>query len=211
MPDSVLQLAAERLEEAIDVFCDAFRDYPVMRYVALGDARAPLDAGAEARMRRLTRFFVTRRFARGGPLFGVAAEGALVGAAILTLPDEPGPPPELAAIERDAWRDLGDAARGRYDTYAQSTKPFFATKPRHHHLNMIGVRGSHAGLGFGRPLLEAVRRLALDDPASAGVSLTTERPANVALYEHFGYEVIGHARVTDHLETWGMFLSTRTR
>ena len=205
MPATAHPLSADRLEEAIDVFCDAFREYPVMRYVALGDARAPLDTDADARMGRLTRFFVTRRFVRGGPLFGVFADGALVGAAILTLPDEPAPPPELAAIERDAWRDLGDAARRRYDTYAQATTAF-ATTARHHHLNMIGVRASHAGRGFGRPLLEAVRQLTVDDPASAGVSLTTERPANVMLYEHFGYEVVGHALVTPDLETWGMFL-----
>ncbi len=78
------RLGAERLSEAIDVFCDAFGAYPVMRYVvgSHGDV--------DARMRRLTTLFVTRRFMRGGPLFGVANDGHLVGAAILTLPDEPG-------------------------------------------------------------------------------------------------------------------------
>src|SRR5262245_23390002 len=132
MPNAAQRLSADRLDEAIDVLCDAFRDYPVMRYVALGDARARLDADAEARMRRLTRFFVTRRFMRGGPLLGVFADGALVGAAILTSPDEPPAPPELAPIERDAWRDLGDVARSRYDTYAQATKAF-AIAASHHH------------------------------------------------------------------------------
>ncbi len=119
-------------------------------------------------------------------------------------------PPAVAELERDAWGALGDDARERYDTYASSTKAF-ATTARHHHLNMIGVRGSHAGRGFARPLLDAVRLLAAGDPESAGVSLTTELPQNVRLYEHFGYEVVGHARVTPELETWGLFLTTRGR
>ena len=204
MPGIIERLAADRLDEAIDVFCDAFSAYPVMRYV-VGPA-----GDVDARMRRLTTFFVTRRFMRGGPLFGVSSDGRLAGAAILTLPDEPGPPAALAELERDIWGKLGDDARERYDTYAQSTKAF-TTPARHHHLNMIGIRANHAGRGHARPLLEVVRLLAADDQESAGVSLTTESPKNVQLYEHFGYEVIGHARVTPELETWGLFLTTRGR
>jgi GNAT superfamily N-acetyltransferase len=159
------------------------------------------------RMRRLTRFFVTRRVLRGGPLFGVFGDGALAGVAVLTLPDEPDPPAALAALERDIWRELGPDARDRYDDYARATRAF-AIAARHHHLNMIGVRTSLARRGLARPLLESVRRLADDDPHSAGVSLTTELARNLALYQHFGYVVTGHARVSDDLETWGMFLAT---
>jgi hypothetical protein len=50
-----------------------------------------------------------------------------------------------------------------------------------------------------------VHRLAGDDPTSSGVSLTTERAENVPLYEHFGYRVVGHTRVSAELETWGLF------
>jgi hypothetical protein len=32
----------------------------------------------------------------------------------------------------------------------------------------------------------------------------------VALYEHFGYRVTGHALVPPNMETWGMFLSLRS-
>ena len=210
MVDPALRLDGSRLEEAVDVFCDAFSAYPVMRFVALGDLRSELDASAHARMRRLTRLFVTRRFMRGGPLFGVFDGGQLVGAAILTLPDEPAPPAALVHLEQDAWNDLGEAARARYDTYAGTTRAF-AIATRHHHLNMIGVRAGYAGRGFARPLLDSVRRLAAADPDSEGISLTTELPQNVRLYEHFGYEVIGHARVSPDLETWGLFLKTSAR
>ena len=70
---------------------------------------------------------------------------------------------------------------------------------------MIGVRRAQQRLGLGRELLGAVHRLADDDPQSTGVSLTTERAENVPLYEHFGYKVIGHARVSAGFETWGLF------
>ena len=82
---------------------------------------------------------------------------------------------------------------------------FFAGLEPHHHLNMIGVRRSHQGLGLSRQLLVAVHELGQANPASPGTSLTTERPVNVPLYEHFGYRVQGHTRVTSALETWGMF------
>jgi hypothetical protein len=51
----------------------------------------------------------------------------------------------------------------------------------------------------------AVHDLAQADSQSAGVTLTTESPQNVALYRHFGYRVLGHARVSDELETWTFF------
>ena len=34
-----------------------------------------------------------------------------------------------------------------------------------------------------------------EDSASEGVTLTTADEANVALYQHFGYEIVGHASV----------------
>jgi hypothetical protein len=70
---------------------------------------------------------------------------------------------------------------------------------------MIGVRHAEMGRGLARPLLEAVARLSHDDPGSCGVSLTTEVPRNLTLYEHFGYHVVGHARVSPALETWGLY------
>ena len=209
----VQRLAPENLDEAVDVFADAFADYPVMRFT-VGN-----DDDVAARERRLVRLFVTRRVRRGGPLLGVRdRDGSLVAAAVLTLPVEPEPPPDLAQIAADAWRDLGDAARLRYDAYAAAAS-FFGALPPHHHLNMIGVRRAHAGTGLGRVLLDAVRTMAAEDSSSAGVSLTTENPRNVELYRHVGFEVIGHRVVGEYqrdgqattLETWGMFAAHGAR
>jgi len=41
------------------------------------------------------------------------------------------------------------------------------------------------------------------------VTLTTETPANLSLYDHFGYQVRGHVRVSPALESWGLFLRLR--
>ena len=183
---------------------DAFRGYPVMRFV-VGE-----DGDIAARERRLVDLFVRRRIRRGGPAFGVVCRDKqtgsdlLAGAAILTLPVEPDPPPDVAELAAAAWRDLGDDARVRYEAYASAASLFDAVGP-HHHLNMIGVRPSHEGQGLARPLLETVERLAAADPQSTGVSLTTENPRNVELYRHFGFEVIAEAAPCPAFKTWGMF------
>jgi len=199
---AVVPLGLEAEADVAGVLCDAFSDYPVMRFV--------LGAGDDydERLRRLVGFFVARRLRQGGPGLGVIESGCLVAAAVLTRPLEPDLPAEVAAMRDELWRALGDAARARYETYAAEMRAFAIDRP-HHHLNMIGVRRSHQGRGLARPILEAMQRMAEDDPGSAGVSLTTELANNVALYERFGYVVTGRTRVSPDLESWGMFLATR--
>lgn len=185
-----------------EVLSEAFRDYPVMRHV-IGD-----EPDYDARLRRLVGFFVARRLRQGGPGFGVIEGGDVVAAAVLTRPVEPEMPPEVADLRDELWAELGEPARRRYDGYAAATRAFFDERP-HHHLNMIGVRDAHRGRGLARPILTAMRELAARDPGSAGVSLTTEVPANVRLYEHFGYTVTAHVQIAPGFESWGMFLPTR--
>lgn len=203
MPATLERLTPRHADGLVDLFCDAFHAYPVMRFV-VGDA----PEGFDDRLRQLIGYFVSRRLAHGAPMFGVFDDGTLVGAATTTLPNEPEMPPSVQARAAALWSAIGDDARDRYDAYALATKTFAVTDP-HHHLNMIGVRRAYQRRGLSRPLLEAVAGLAADDPASVGVTLTTEYPPNVRLYEHFGYRVIGHARVSPGLETWGLFLEKR--
>jgi GNAT superfamily N-acetyltransferase len=190
------------LEDVVDVMYDAFYDYPVMRFV-VGAGHRDYDD----RLRKLIGFFVFRRVRHGGPLLGIRDGDRVVAAAACTLPVEPETPPDVFARRDALWRDLGDDTRARYDAYAGATKPFFTTEP-HHHLNMIGVRHSHMGRGLARPILEAVAGLSQADPRSHGVSLTTELPKNLTLYEHFGHRIVRHARVADELETWGLYRPT---
>jgi GNAT superfamily N-acetyltransferase len=200
MPPTPLSRA--NLAEIVDVFSDAFRDYPVMRYV-LGSARP-----YEGRLHRLVELFVSGRAFRNEPMIGVRDDdGVLVAAATITLPDPTDAPAEFLALRESIWAELGAAEQARYETFSAAAQRF-AVETRHHHLNMIGVRRSHQGRGLARVLLEAVHDFSLGDAGSAGVSLTTEHPSNVGLYEHFGYRVRGHARVGDGLETWVLFRET---
>ncbi|MDX1439653.1 MAG: GNAT family N-acetyltransferase, partial [Rubricoccaceae bacterium] len=81
----------------------------------------------------------------------------------------------------------------------------FDLEEPHVHLNMIGVRSDKQGLGLGRMLLNAVDELSDTDSHSIGVTLSTENEANIPLYEHAGYEVVGSKAVAAELKTWAFF------
>ncbi len=196
------RLPGSDISEVVDVLTDAFADYPVMRFVLGPDGSTP------ARLSRLIGLFVFRRARLGGPMFGLrGADGGLIGAAVMTLPAEPDSPADVLQLRDEVWQALGQDCRERHDAYSAVAKTLSVPEP-HHHLNMIGVRHADHGRGFARPLLEAAIGLAADDPQSAGLSLTTETVANVRLYEHLGFRVVGHGRVSSELETWGLFKTT---
>ncbi len=202
---SVIPLSFSDLADVVAVMSDAFHDYPVMRYV-LGPAE-PYDR----RLRTLVELFVSNRAYRNDPMIGVRDEsGALVGAATMTLPHPKDPPPALLALRERLWAELRADARSRYDEFVATTQRFAIAEP-HYHLNMIGVRRSHRGRGLARPLLDAVHECSRAEPASSGVSLTTELAPNLRLYEHFGYRAVGQARVGDAFETWTLFRAEAPR
>ena len=70
---------------------------------------------------------------------------------------------------------------------------------------MLAVPTRYQGQGLARPLLDAVHALSREREDSCGVTLTTEREANVALYQHVGYRVVGRGTIVPGLETWGMY------
>jgi len=195
---SVRQLVADDTVRATDVLAEAFRDYPVMRWIL------PPAPGRDRRLGRLMEFFVTARLLRGEPALGIEAGGTLAAVALVSFPEGPEGPPELAQRREALWEDLGAAARARYERCGEVWSTFRVDAP-HVHLNVIGVSSAAQGRGLGRVLLEHVQDLSRSTPGSRGVTLTTEDPANVRLYEHVGYEVRSHARIAPELETWGMF------
>ena len=75
---------------------------------------------------------------------------------------------------------------------------------------MIGARRADAGKGHARRLLDHLHALSATHPDSRGVSLSTENPRNVSLYEHFGYRIVSHEQVGETLETWGFFREDRS-
>jgi GNAT superfamily N-acetyltransferase len=199
MTVSVLSAAQAGLATAL--LCEAFAEYPVMRYV-LGSAG---DYGR--RLQTLIGFFVTARVLREDLILGTFdSSRELAGVALVTLPGDREAPEALALRREAVWQELGSAERGRYETFGAAAGQF-AIPVAHHHLNMIGVRPSQVGAGYARILLDHVHRLAVDHPQSNGVSLSTENRANLSLYEHFGYQRLGSARVSPELETWVFYRS----
>jgi GNAT superfamily N-acetyltransferase len=196
---AIVRLPPSAAPSVVDAFCDAFRDYPVMRFV-LGESGADY----AARLRTLIGFFVAARALRGEPLLGVPFEDGLQAAATASFPGVGEEPLKLGAVRDAAWAELGDDARARYAACGEAWGRFDVGVP-HVHLNMIGVRGAFRGTGLARRLMDHVHALSLETPGSRGVTLSTESPTNVQLYEHVGYEVVGQARIAPTLETWIMF------
>jgi len=197
----MVRLHAGAVPDIVEVFAEAFRDYPVMRFVL------PEDDDYTARLESLIHFFVSARSLRGEPLVGVVENGRLAAAATISYPTDTGGPPALATLRDATWARLGAEARARYEACGEVWRTFTAPEP-HIHLNMIGVRRAAQGRGHGRQLLEYVHQFSRDTPGSQGVTLTTEDPQNVGFYQLAGYEVTGHARVSPQLETWGFFRRT---
>ena len=192
-------LGAGEADEVVDVLCESFYDYPVMRYV-LGHENARYDS----QLRTLIDFFVAARRLRGEPLLGIGSGAPMVATAIVSHVGVGEMPAELATVRDATWAELGDAARLRYEAFGAACAPFVPDEP-HLHVNMIGVRRNAQGRGHGRRLLDHVHRMSRENSASSGVSLSTEDEANVSFYQHFGYEIVGHAVVGPHLQTWSFF------
>ena len=201
MNAAILPLDDGSVQNVVDVLCDAFYDYPVMRYV-LGPESQDYDSG----IRTLIGLFVRARVFRREVLLGVPGHDSLAAAAIVSRPEGPPAPPEFYSFREGVWSALGPEAESRYDTLGEAWAAFEVESP-HLHLNMIGVRGSARGKGLARKILDRVHELSATDTRSHGVSLSTEVEANVALYEHFGYELIGESVVEPGLKTWGLYRS----
>lgn len=195
----ILELTGERAPEVVDVLVEAFYDYPVMRFV-LGQDVADYDAA----IHRLVGLFVAARDLRGEPMVGIQDGVGLDAAAIVSRPDGSPAPEAFRALADEVWAELGAPARARYEAFGRTCARFRVEAP-HLHLNMIGVRRHAQGTGLARRLIERVHETSYNDEHSVGVTLTTENPANVPLYQHLGYDIIGHATVAPQLRTWGFF------
>jgi ribosomal protein S18 acetylase RimI-like enzyme len=196
---TAVTLTPDRLDEATAVLCEAFRDYPVMRYV-LG---WPTD-DYDARLRKMIGFFTATRFLNGDVVLGVeTADGALGAVANITRP-APEASAEVARRREALWRELGANARTRYEELGRLWQPLGISAP-HYHLNMIGSDQRLRGRGAARMLLDALHTMSAMDARSCGASLTTDDPANVTLYQHFGYRLTGEVDVPGAFRTWGFF------
>lgn len=70
------------------------------------------------------------------------------------------------------------------------------------YLSMIAVAPQHQGHGHAGKLLRFLCRRA--DGEQRAIYLETQTDSNVSLYEHFGFEVIKHVRITEGIAMWEM-------
>jgi GNAT superfamily N-acetyltransferase len=195
----VQRLDERYTEQIASLLCEAFEDYPVMRFI-LGSK----DDTYHSRLRRLIHLFVSARFYRNEPVLGIFDGSEIIAGALLSYPDTIKHPPMLLALRNSVWKELGEAAHSRYDTFNAANKPFGIAVP-HINVNMIGVSSRYQGKGLGSRLMEEVHRLSIEDSASNGVSLTTEIRKNITFYERLGYGITGYTQVTPELETWAFY------
>jgi GNAT superfamily N-acetyltransferase len=184
-------------DDVLGPLCEAFADYPVMRYVLGPDGDYP------GRLRTLVGFFLVARVLRKDPILATYDGDTVTGVAICTLPGLPGPP-DLDEAREWTWGKLGADARTRYQQWVDIWGPLNVAEPNIH-VNMLGVPPRSQGRGLGRLLLERVHAMSQEHPGSRGVSLTTESAGNVPFYQRLGYRVVGHARIGPGLESWGFF------
>lgn len=91
----------------------------------------------------------------------------------------------------------------KMNTYMRITSRY-RPKEKHHYLICIGVVPEFMGQGIGKNMLTSIHAIVDADPSSIGISLDTENPENVALYEHFGYQLTG-SETFDGLTIYTMF------
>jgi GNAT superfamily N-acetyltransferase len=195
----VLRLGREHVPDVTRVLSEAFHDYPVMRYV-IGEGHDDY----EQRLNTLIHFFVMARVLRNEVLLGTMHGGDLAATALVSYPGRGKAPDELMTLRDEVWDELGPESQARYQAFGSACAPFDVQVP-HIHLNMIGVSRAAQGSGLGRKLMDRVHLMSQEDASSQGVTLSTEDPANVPLYEHFGYSMVGHSRLSPELETWCFF------
>jgi GNAT superfamily N-acetyltransferase len=181
----------------VRVLCEAFADYPVMRYI-LGRRD-----GYQERLRTLISFFHGARLLRNDAILGISDGRELYGVALCSLPDRVDPP-ELTLLGERVWAALGADARARYDDCVRAWESTGVDEPNIH-VNMLAVVPVRQGRGLARVLLERVQAMSRERADSRGVTLSTESERNVALYRHLGYRVVGQATIAAGVETWDFF------
>ena len=198
MKNKIAILAEEDVSRVVTVLCDAFYEYPVMRYV-LKDSD-----NYDKELNLLIHFFTMARILRKETIFGAFQKSELIAVALTSNPSNSLKIPQLIELRKQTWQKLGPGAKERYEKLGRIWMDLDKGVPNIH-LNMLAVMTNVQGSGAGRKLLEQVHKLSKKDPESQGITLTTEDPEKVSFYEYMGYQQTGHAEVDEGLHTWNFF------
>ncbi len=183
---------------AVRVLCEAFRNYPVMRFI-IGES----DSEYDSKLEELIGFFVEVRLVRGVPLIGMRDGKDLVGVAVVSPPVESPLPRDFKDYYAGVERRLGAGAMERLHRYNEACE---ATDPGHvaHYLGMIGVVPYQMRHGLGRRLMDAVKDRARAHLESTGIVLNTEIENNLPFYEKVGFQKVAEADVGP-IHTWSFY------
>ena len=193
----IIPLTVERLDEAGEVLARSFMDYPLTRYIFV--ERGELYA---KHLQVSFRLDCLWKLELGWPFLGAFSGERLVGVA-LVVGSEPAPPDHpLYEQEQALNNSFGVQTASRIEGYYDMKIRHRLPQP-HLYLEAIGVLPEYRGQGHAGRLLKAVHRLSQADPRSQGVALDTQLQGNLALYQHFGYRVIGD-EMFGEVHTWFM-------
>ncbi len=198
----VIDIPPKRLDEAVEVLVHAFENYPLMHYILADQGAAYHDS-----LHEFFHFSCMVRLELDWPLLGSVNGTQLVGVAGLTEPETKPWPPGLVQAYDELKALIGAHAIDWLERYARLTDEYLPAHP-HYYLGFIGVHPDARGTGYGSLLLNSLHVLSEAHPASTGVYLDTEHLANVSLYKHFGYHVVGHGKLNS-VDVWCMFRPNR--
>jgi GNAT superfamily N-acetyltransferase len=199
-----IELGRSRQHEVVELFAAAFEHDPLFEYICRNAAPR-----YSRRLRCVLRCFGGVTLAAGSSRIGIVREDQLLCVAEVQSPGATG-----GALLARAWMLRLLATAG--PRAALRAREFFraasAARPEAPHcdLRAIAVLPSAQGQGLAGELLRAVHEWSERHPSATGVALDTENAANLPLYEHFGYRVIGTFRVGP-VTAWAMFRPNRSR
>ena len=181
----VVDLPKHAIDDAVDLLARAMRDTPI-HVAALGD-------DPDKREKRLRRLFGTlfRTSATQRPL-GARVGDRLVGVTGMTPPHACRPSARQRAALTAAIATFGLRTTQRTVEWLDEWAGRDLTEP-HAHLGPFGVIPELQHNGIGSAIL-AEHVAGLDAAGSVGF-LETDDPANVHLYNRFGYEIVDRALV----------------
>jgi ribosomal protein S18 acetylase RimI-like enzyme len=187
VPGRVFRVQAAHAEEAAESLAQAFLNEPATLFFF-----PPEEGNRLEKLRALFGWGMEYRTKLDIPALGIFANDGqrIAGAATLRIPRMP----DDMGLAEELWQRLapvfGSHAPERFHHYEEAQKRHLHPEP-HHYLVAIGVHPDFQGQGYGGALLRACIALAEDDDSSAGLGLDTGSDSNQALYEHFGFSLVG--------------------
>lgn len=183
----------------VHLLTSAFADDPGMRHLCQHE-----HSGYHARLSGWFRAMVRLQMANHQPLLAAIHDNEMVMCAILTAPQTTLKPLSLMRWMGATLSHVGIQGLGRTLHHLRLISQYQPTAP-HFRMEFIAVAPAHQGKGYARILLDALHTRAKQHPDAIGIWLETANPANIPLYERFGYAVERCLPMADTVEACLMF------